>query len=98
MLEQKTTVIFDKWLDSLEPHIRAKITVFIKRVLNGNTSNCESVGEGVYEIKINYQKGYRAYYTVINRQTVLLLLCGGNKKGQSKDIALAKEIKRRIAK
>lgn len=97
-MEQRTTVIFDKWLDSLETNIKARITVYIKRVLSGNTSRCKSVGEGVYEIKIDYQKGYRAYYTVINRKTILLLLCGGNKKGQSKDIALAKEIKRRIVK
>ena len=98
MLEQKTTVIFDKWLDSLDTHVKAKVTVYIKRVLNGNTSRCKSVGEGVYEIKIDYQKGYRAYYTVINGRTVLLLLCGGGKKSQPEDIMLAKEIKRRIPK
>ena len=71
--------------------------VYIGRVLAGNTSNCQSVGEGISELRINFQKGYRIYYTVLKNNEILLLLAGGtkggNEKQQNKDIALAKEIK-----
>ena len=75
----------------MSSNIQDKIAEYIDRVLNGNTSNCKSVGKGISEIRINYQKEYRVYYTV------LLLLAGGSKSGnqkvQQKDVMLAIEIR-----
>ncbi len=94
MIIKRQTKIFEKWFKKLSANIQDKIAAYIDRVLGENFSNCEPVGEGVSEIKINYQKGYRVYFTFIDRQAILLLLCGGDKKSQEKDIKLAKEIKR----
>lgn len=79
-------------------NIQDKITTYIDRVLFGNSSRCESVGSGVYEIKIDYQKGYRVYYTIIKGKAVMLLLCGGNKDTQPSDIKKAIEIKKYLEK
>jgi putative addiction module killer protein len=96
MLDKKTA-IYRKWFDKLPENVQDEISVYVGRVLSGNTSNCKSVGKGVSEIRINYQKGYRVYYTVLNDNTVLLLLAGssksGNQKAQQKDIMLAIEIR-----
>lgn len=94
MIVKQQTKLFEKWFKKLDGILQDKIAKYIDRVLSGNFTNCKPVGDGVNEIKINYQKGYRVYYTVINKQTVLLLLCGGDKKSQSKDIQLAKDIKK----
>ncbi|MDR2437261.1 MAG: type II toxin-antitoxin system RelE/ParE family toxin [Endomicrobium sp.] len=95
-LKKIQTKIFQKWFNNLSSNIQDKIAEYIDRVLNGNTSNCKSVGKGISEIRINYQKGYRVYYTVLHNNTVLLLLVGGSKSGnqkiQQKDIILAIEI------
>ncbi|MDR2192029.1 MAG: type II toxin-antitoxin system RelE/ParE family toxin [Endomicrobium sp.] len=52
----------------------------------------KSVGSGVHELKINFQKAYRIYFTNINGE-IILLLCGGDKSSQDKDIQKAKELK-----
>ncbi|MCR4821231.1 MAG: type II toxin-antitoxin system RelE/ParE family toxin [Elusimicrobiales bacterium] len=95
-LKKEQTVIFEKWFAKLPSNVKEKIADYIDRFLNGNTSCCEPVGEGISEIKVNYQKGYRVYYTVINGRTVLLLICGGDKKSQPDDIKRAKKIKRML--
>lgn len=95
-INKQQTAIFEKWFAKLPSNVKEKIAEYIDRVLHGNTSCCEPVGEGITEIKINYQKGYRVYYTVINGRTVLLLLCGGDKKSQPGDIKNAKKIKRML--
>ena len=92
-MKREQTVLFAKWFDKLCATVQDKIADYIDRVLSGNISNCKSVGKGVYEIKINYQKGYRVYYTMWQGKTVLLLLCGGHKGTQKADIKQAHAIK-----
>lgn len=80
-----------EWLDTLKDlQGRAKIRVRIERLKLGNLGNCESVGDGVRELKIDFGPGYRVYFGQIGKQCVLLL-CGGSKRAQSSDIEKAKE-------
>ena len=82
---------FRDWLESLKDiHARAKIRVALDRIRLGNFGHAKSVGEGVHEFKIDYGPGYRVYYAFSGAAIVLLLL-GGDKASQSKDIARAKE-------
>ncbi len=82
---------FKEWLESLKDiHVRAKIRIALDRIRLGNFGHAKSIGEGVHELKINYGPGYRIYY-VFTGKTIVLLLLGGDKASQSKDIARAKE-------
>lgn len=78
------------WLDSLDVGPRNTVLSYIGRVREGNYSNCESKGGGLWEIKINAGPGYRVYYTWI-RGFIVLLLSGGTKRGQDRDIARARK-------
>jgi len=69
---------------------RAKIDIAIARLQLGNTGDSKPVGEGVHEVRINYGPGYRLYYGH-DGQSFILLLCGGDKKSQKKDIENARE-------
>jgi putative addiction module killer protein len=90
MLEIKQSIIFEKWFLNLDINIQIKVNDYIDRVAQGNASNCKSVGKGVSEIRINYQKGYRIYYTqILRNNTMLLLLVGRDKVRQQKDIEQA---------
>lgn len=79
---------FKEWMDGLERATRAKIRIRLDRVRLGNLGKNRSVGEGVYELKIDYGPGYRVYYA-LNGKTVILLLLGGDKSTQEKDIKQA---------
>ena len=81
---------FDAWLDALRDSVAvAAITARIDRARFGNFGYSEPVGEGVWEMKIDIGPGYRVYY--VKRPDVLvILLCGGNKGTQKKDIKRAK--------
>lgn len=81
---------FDLWLEDLDLPIRAMIRAKIDRVSLGNFSTCESVRDGVSEIKIDKGPAYRIYYGTIGVKT-LLILCAGIKKTQHKDIEKAIE-------
>ena len=82
---------FEKWLRDLKDiKARAKINVKIDRLSIGNLSSSKSVGDGVSELKIDYGPGYRVYYGQSGK-FVILLLCGGDKDTQQKDIETAKE-------
>lgn len=81
---------FRDWLYGLRDRAAfARITVRLDRVELGNFGFCKSVGTGVFELKIDYGPGYRVYYA-ISGKTVVLLLLGGDKSTQSKDIEMAK--------
>lgn len=83
-------VPFKEWLDDLRDiAARAKIRIRLDRVRLGNLGDNRSVGEGVYELKINYGPGYRVYFAV-EKERVILLLIGGDKSSQKRDIADAK--------
>ena len=89
---EKTTE-FDKWLKKLkDSKARAKILFRIQKIENDDHfGDCKSVGEGVRELRINFAKGYRIYFGEINGKLIILLL-GGDKSSQQKDIKKAKEI------
>ena len=90
----KESEIFTKWFEKLKDKMLVMIIArAIHKVKLNNFSNCKAVGEGIHEIKINYQKGYRVYFTNIDGQ-IILLLCGGDKSTQQKDIQKAKQIKK----
>ena len=81
---------FSEWLASLrDVKACAKIRVRLDRVSLGNLGDCHGVGEGVRELRIDYGPGYRVY---IGQEgvTIMLLLCGGDKSTQTKDIETAK--------
>ena len=76
-------------MDGLDDVTRAKIRIRLDRVRLGNLGKNRNLGEGVYELKIDYGPGYRVYYA-LNGKTVVLLLLGGDKSTQKKDILQAK--------
>jgi putative addiction module killer protein len=81
---------FKEWLERLRDiTARQKVRIKLDRVRLGNLGRNRSVGEGVYEIKIDYGPGYRVYYGLEQNRLILLLL-GGDKSSQEKDISLAK--------
>jgi len=79
-----------QWLDKLDLNTRVTIELRLDRVEEGNLGNCESVGKGIYELKIYLGPGYRIYFVKIGLQ-VILLLCAGNKRSQKKDILKAQK-------
>ncbi|OGQ36138.1 MAG: addiction module killer protein [Deltaproteobacteria bacterium RIFCSPHIGHO2_12_FULL_43_9] len=82
---------FNEWLRGLKDiSARAIIRKRLNRVRKGNFGNAESVGDGIFELKIYYGPGYRVYYG-LDGNTVVVLLCGGDKGSQRKDIQKAKE-------
>ena len=84
-------VPYDEWFQSLRDiNAQAKIISRLNRIANGNLGDYRSVGEGVCELKINYGPGYRIYFGQIG-STIVILLCGGDKSTQDKDIIQAKE-------
>ncbi len=74
---------------------RAKIQARIKRLAEGNPGNTKSVGSKVFEMKIDFGPGYRIYYTQ-HENVMYLLLIGGNKRTQVKDIQIAKYLAKNI--
>ena len=83
---------FDAWLRALRDRsAKAKIEVRIRRLSLGNPGQFRALKNGINELKIDHGPGYRVYYT-FKGKTLVLLLCGGDKSTQSKDIPLATEI------
>lgn len=80
---------FARWFEYLNTEAAAKVATAIYRLEQGNYSRVEGVGGGVFEYKIDFGPGYRIYFGKDGDQ-LIILLCGGNKKKQSKDIAFAK--------
>lgn len=93
MLELLQTDEFAKWIKRLkDANARARINVRLKRIsLTGNLGDAKPVGDGVYELRVDYGPGYRVYYSQRGKE-ILLLLIGGDKSSQQKDIEKAKKI------
>lgn len=80
---------FREWLRSLKDvTARAKIRVRLNRIRLGNFGDCKPVGGGVQELRVPYGPGYRVYFGRTEK-TIVILLCGGDKKTQNKDIQKA---------
>jgi putative addiction module killer protein len=92
MIEVRQTDVFAAWFAGLKDHAaRARITARIRRLSLGNPGDVKPVGQGVPEMRIDYGPGYRVYF-VQRGETLVILLCGGDKRGQSRDIARALEL------
>jgi putative addiction module killer protein len=84
-------VPFDKWFGSLRDiRAQARIEQRLDRLESGNIGDCKPVGDGIYELRIDYGGGYRIYFGQIGA-VVILLLCGGDKSTQNRDIRKAKD-------
>lgn len=81
-------VQFAEWFADLDPLARAKVTTAITRIGQGNLSNVKSVGEGVLEYRMDFGPGYRVYFGR-DGAALVILLTGGTKKRQTRDIAAA---------
>jgi putative addiction module killer protein len=82
---------FQVWLRNLKDVMgRAKIRIRLDRARLGSLGDYRSVGMGVYELRVDYGPGYRIYFAIVDKRLLLLLL-GGDKSSQQKDIATARE-------
>ncbi|VVP37600.1 hypothetical protein PS850_04729 [Pseudomonas fluorescens] len=87
---------FADWLDSLRDTIgKARIIARLRAAEHGNFGDCESVGEAVYEMRVHYGPGYRMYFTR-RGEVVYLLLVGGDKSTQKRDIKRAIQMAQNI--
>ncbi len=96
MLEVRQTETFAAWFQALrDRRARARIQVRIDRLSLGNPGDVRPVGEGVSELRIDYGPGYRVYF--VRRGTALVvLLAGGDKRTQRKDVGIALELARSL--
>ena len=96
MYEVRSTVEFIDWLDALrDVQARARIIKRIDRIAQGNFGDAKPVGDGVAELRFTFGPGYRVYY-VRREEVVVILLCGGDKGSQEKDIERAKAIAKEV--
>lgn len=97
MIEIRKTGAFADWLDSLHDiQARARVQARIERLAAGNPGDVKPVGEGVSELRINYGPGYRVYFKKRGRQ-LIILLAGGDKSSQAKDIKSALRLARNLS-
>ena len=96
MYELIITTSFSSWLDELsDERAQVKIALRLDYITLGNLGDWKPVGDGVFEIRVHYGPGYRLYFMRKDR-IVIILLAGGDKSSQARDIAAAKQIKKDI--
>lgn len=96
MIEIRKTRNFITWLDGLRDiRARARVQARIERLATGNPGDVEPVGEGVSELRIDYGPGYRVYFKCRGRE-LIILLAGGDKRTQAKDIKTALRLAREL--
>ena len=96
MVEIRKTDTFAKWLDGLSDiRARARVMARIDRLADGNPGDIRSVGGSVLEMRIDYGPGYRVYYVLRGRDS-LILLAGGDKDSQPGDIKTALRLARNL--
>lgn len=94
LYEVRQTETYAKWERGLRDSIaRAAITARVVRLANGNTGDVKPVGDGISELRVHHGPGYRVYFQKRGTE-IILLLCGGDKGSQARDIAKAKELAR----
>lgn len=92
MFEVLKTAEFDTWLVNLKDQLgKARIVSRIQRLEQGNPGDAAPVGDGISELRIHSGPGYRVYYKQTGRM-IVLLLCGGDKSTQQRDIQRARDI------
>jgi putative addiction module killer protein len=85
---------FDQWLTGLrDAKSKARILLRLRQAASGHFGDCNSVGDGISEMRVHIGPGYRIYF-MRTGSTIYLLLTGGDKDSQSRDIARAKELAR----
>jgi putative addiction module killer protein len=96
VIEVRETGIFSEWLSSLrDARARAEVARRVRRLSFGNPGDVKPVGEGISELRIHYGPGYRVYY-VQRGNLLIVLLCGGDKSNQAKDIAMALKLAKEV--
>lgn len=91
-MELRETAAFSAWLSGLrDPQARARIAVRVRRLAFGNRGDVQPAGGGISELRIHYGPGYRVYF-VQRGPALAVLLCGGEKATQGKDIETAKKL------
>ena len=96
MIEIRKTTVFAKWIDSLRDiRARARILARIERLATGHTGDVKSIGEGVTEMRIDSGPGYRVYFKRRGKALVILL-AGGDKRSQRRDISTALRLARNL--
>ena len=94
MLEVRETATFVQWFNSLKDRAaRARIDIRIRRLSLGNPGDVKSVGEGVSELRVDFGPGYRVYF-IQRAEVLVVLLAGGDKSSQVRDIRQAKALAR----
>jgi putative addiction module killer protein len=92
MIVFKQTETFRKWrLKLRDQRIRALIASRLDRLAFGHAGDVKPVGQGISELRIDFGPGYRIYY-IKRGETIIILLCGGDKSTQAKDIKTAKRL------
>ena len=82
------SIPFDEWIDNLDLEVQGRIDAYIRRLsLGGSGSNIKALGNGIFEIRMDFGPGYRVYFAPA--RGFIILLFGGTKRGQSRDIERA---------
>ena len=96
MTEIRRTVGFTRWLDRLrDRRAQRRIAARIRRLSAGYPGDVRPVGEGVFEMRIDYGPGYRVYF-IRRGEAVIILLAGGDKDSQERDVRRARELAREL--
>ncbi len=96
MIEIKQTDTYRKWEQKLRDHkAKAAIAARVFRLANGLAGDIAPVGQGISELRIHYGPGYRIYFKQ-NGNEIIILLCGGDKGSQSRDIEVAKNLAKEL--
>lgn len=97
MIDFEQSHQFSKWLDSIRDTLgKARLLARLRAAEHGNFGDCESVGGAVHEMRVHYGPGYRMYFTRKNN-VIYLLLAGGDKSTQKRDIRRAQLMAREIS-
>jgi putative addiction module killer protein len=91
-MEVRKTETYVKWIDGLRDiRVRARVLASVERLVQGNAGDVGAVGEGVSDLRIHYGPGYRVYFKQ-QGSTLVILLAGGDKRSQTRDVKRALEL------
>ena len=90
-LDERGRSPFARWLEDIDKVAAARVTIAVTRIAKGNLSNARPVGQGVSEYRLHFGPGYRIYFAMMGA-TLIVLLGGGSKRGQRRDIEEAQRL------